>query len=410
MKLFVAPLPLFNADMVVEAYRLSYQKGDKLFGTSEDYRLLDGAMHSPGIDLLNKLGIEPFTGGRPIFVNINQYQLLADFQDDCGIRPELIRCVFSDKRPLESVYHEKGEILKEKGFFIALDHFEYRPENDPLYKMADYVLLDSSKEGFVDRFKNIRTVNPSLKVVLTRVSSQRSFDRLKTLPNTLFGGNFYAQPITKGVTTVSPVKVHALRLLRMTGEEDFDLDAASGIISQDTALSISLLKFINSPGVGLSSRVNSIRNAVAMLGQKETAKWVAAGVSSYLGEDKPGEITRLSLIRAKFAENLAPAFEMAIHSSGLFLMGLFSLLDVILEMPMARAVQEIYVDERIRAALVESAGMFGQVLLLILDYERADWKSASYTMVMNNVSIDKVNNAYLEALAWYKKIWEEAVE
>ena len=107
---------------------------------------------------------------------------------------------------------------------------------------------------------------------------------------------------------------------------------AADIIGRDTALVISLLKMVNR--IAVNSEITSIRHAAAMLGQRELKKWINTAVANKLYADKPNEITRLSLLRAKFAENLASSFGLAAQGSELFLMGLFSVLDVILEKPM----------------------------------------------------------------------------
>jgi EAL and modified HD-GYP domain-containing signal transduction protein len=153
-----------------------------------------------------------------------------------------------------------------------------------------------------------------------------------------------------------------------------------------------------------SRSVDSIRNAVAILGQKEVRKWATVAISVGIGEDRPSEITKLSLIRAKFAENLAPAFDMAAKSGSLFISGLFSLLDVILERPMREAIKEVAADDEVRDALVDHQGKISEVLKLIFAYERADWHHASINMVTNGVDIEVLTQAFLDSLYWYRQL------
>jgi len=153
-----------------------------------------------------------------------------------------------------------------------------------------------------------------------------------------------------------------------------------------------------------SRKIDSIRNAVAILGQKEVKKWASIAISMGMGEDRPGEITRLSLIRAKFAENLAPAFEMAIKSGSLFISGLFSLLDVILQMPLEKAIDEVAASGEIRDTLLEKKGALSEVMRLILAYENADWHNTSLLMVKNNVDIKTLTQAYIDSLYWYRQL------
>jgi len=165
-----------------------------------------------------------------------------------------------------------------------------------------------------------------------------------------------------------------------------------------------LLRFINAMNPNRSRRINSIRNAVAILGQKEVKKWATVAISISIGTDRPSELTRLSLLRAKFAENLAPAFEMALKSGTLFIAGLFSLLDVILQRPIDEAIKEVAADEEIINALVHKKGPIHDVLSLIFSYDRADWHTASIIMVRNGIDIEVLSQAFLDSLLWYKQL------
>ena len=156
-----------------------------------------------------------------------------------------------------------------------------------------------------------------------------------------------------------------------------------------------------------NSEITSIRHAAAMLGQRELKKWINTAVTNQLCADRPNEITRVSLLRAKFAENLSSAFEMSMQSSELFLMGLFSVLDIILDKPMEEALQMVKVSKEINAALLEGKGAFAEVLNFISKYENADWQEVSRIMVLKNMDMNKVYEAYIDSLKWYRTLFSE---
>ena len=141
-----------------------------------------------------------------------------------------------------------------------------------------------------------------------------------------------------------------------------------------------------------------------MLGQKEIKKWVSTAVSNALCVDSPSEIMRLSLIRAKFCENLARHFEMAMTQENLFLMGLFSVLDVVLELPIEEAFKLVFVPPPIYNALVNQTGDFYSVLFFIQQYEQGHWKEISRVALVRNITIDQIHLAYKEALLWYSDL------
>jgi EAL and modified HD-GYP domain-containing signal transduction protein len=230
------------------------------------------------------------------------------------------------------------------------------------------------------------------------------FNNIKRSGFNCFEGKFYSKPVVKSQMGIVPIKVNRIQLLNIVRDEEFDISEVVKVVGQDPSLSVSLLKFVNSPYLGISQKIQTIQHAVAMLGQTEVRKWVTTATSGALADDKPDEVTKLSLMRAKFAENLAPRFEMAIHSPGLFLMGLFSVLDVILEMPMEEALKIVTVSDKIQQALVSLEGDFAKVLGLIYTYEQADWNELNRLMIVHKLDVEGVVDSYIEAAKWYTTI------
>jgi EAL and modified HD-GYP domain-containing signal transduction protein len=402
MKTLIVAIPFFDSEMSVEAYKLNSRGGQKLLGMMDDYITPWDAVLSPGLDLVKSLGAEPLAGDRPLYVDINEYHLLMGVPLTLGITPDKLVCVLPNNvRPDEPVINKCKE-LKEHGYGIAIDGFLDGHTGNPLFEYIDCVIVDthdySADKKFIDAIKGLAKIK---RVVLSDIPDMDKFNKLSGISNTLYSGGFYNQPITKGKSEISPIKINALTLLRQINEDDFDLSDIAGTIERDPSLSISLLRFINTV---MPRKINSIRNAVAILGQKEVKRWATAALSIQLAEDRPNEISKLSLIRARFAENLAKSFEMGMFSPGLFMMGLFSLLDVILEKPMDAAAKEVALDEQVRAALVDKSGDFYKVLDFIYAYEHANWDAVAIKMVQNNLDLEEITTAFIDALVWYKTL------
>jgi len=400
MKTLIVAIPFFDSNLSVEAYRLNSRSGQKLRGMMDDYLSVSDAVLSPGLDLVKTLGVEPLAGACPLYVDINEYHLLMRVPVDLGISPEKLICVLPHEIKPEDIVVERCVELKELGYGLAVDGFLEGNTENPLFGLVDCMIVDISDYTldikFVGLIKGLSSVK---RVVLSNIPEMDKFNTLAGIPNTLYSGEFFNQPITKGKSEISPVKINALTLLRQINEEDFDLSDIAGTIERDPSLSISLLRFINTV---LPNKINSIRNAVAILGQKEVKRWATAALSIQLAEDRPGEITKLSLIRARFAENLAGVFEMGIFAPSLFMMGLFSLLDIILEKPMEAAAKEVALDEKVRAALVDKTGEFYKVLELIHAYEHASWDDVAIKTVKYDLELEGVVTAFIDALVWYK--------
>jgi len=402
MKTLIVAIPFFDSNMSVEAYRLCTRGGQKLLGMMDDYIAPWDAVLSPGLDLVKSLGVEPLSGECPLYVDINEYHLLMGVPLTLGIPPEKLVCVLPNNiRPDDAVLGKCRE-LKENGFSIAVDGFLEGHTGNPLFELIDCIIVDTYDFKADIKFTNgIEALAKIKHVVLSNIPDMNKFNNLVGIPNTFYSGGFYSQPITKGKSEISPVKINALTLLRQINEEDFDLSDIADTIERDPSLSISLLRFINTV---MPRKINSIRNAVAILGQKEVKRWANAALSIQLAEDRPGEITKLSLIRARFSENLAKCFEMGAFAPGLFLTGLFSLLDVILEKTMEDAVKEVALDERVREALVDKTGDYYKVLDFMYAYEYANWDLVAIKMVQNNLDLEEIIEAFIEALVWYKKL------
>ncbi|MDR2599213.1 MAG: HDOD domain-containing protein [Oscillospiraceae bacterium] len=411
MRFFISAVPFFDANMVVHAYQMMTQDGNKLMGAVDDYRMLGGELLAPELEFLREVGTEPFAGENDFFVKISKYQLLVGMPLSMQIPPERLVCVIHKDTLSDNAASAKLSILKRKGYKLAVDGYPQAISMDTAVKVFDYILLSSDDINFQTELKEIRPYIFKIRLVITNVPDMESFKKYSGARGVLLSGNFYSKPITKGNVDISPLKINALNLLGKINDEDsLDLGEAAAIIERDPALSISLLRFINLMNPDRSRKIDSIRNAVAILGQKEVKKWASIAISVGMGEDRPSEITRLSLIRAKFAENLAPAFEMALKSGALFMAGLFSLLDVILQMPLEKAIDEVAASAEIRTALLDRKGQISEVLSLIFAYEHADWYTTSILMVKNGINVEQLSQAFLDALLWYRHLLDAIAE
>ena len=404
MKFFISSIPFFDAEMAVHAYRMMMRDGSKLIGSDEYYRMQGASMRTPALDTVEQIGVEPFAGECDLFLDIEEYQLLIGMPLNSNIPHEKLICIVQQSIISDEAVRGKLDILKQNGYRLAVDGLPVNTDMETVCEIFDYILLSYNTDCFLSDLKALQKYLTTIRLVITNIPDKESFDRFSHTHNILLNGDFYKEPITKGKIEISPIKINALHLIKQINDENFDLGVAAKTIEQDPALSISLLRFINSINPNRSKKIESIRGAVAILGQKEVRKWATVAISVGIGEDRPSEITRLSLIRAKFAENLAPAFEMAIKSGSLFIAGLFSLLDVILQLPMNRAIEEVAVADDVKEALISNTGRIAEVLGLIRLYERADWYSASISMVRNRIEVDAITEAFIDALLWYKQL------
>ena len=404
--MLVTLIPLFDENMVIRAYSLFTQKSNfflnpSYLGTGQ----LDGAARIEGMEVIQSMGIDTLSGSSEVFVSLTNMSLFSDVESQCKApHKRLVLLIDHDVKP-EPMYIERIKELKRKGYKFAMRKLlvnEFQSYGEIL-KLMDYVLLNYKKVDLEKATLFFNKLYPNIRICAVQVEDMAVFEKLKeTTGCTLFEGSFYKLPVTDGQTEVAPLKVNYIELLNAVNKDDFDLTKAADIIGRDPALTISLLKIVNNMAV--YSEITSIRHAAAMLGQKELKKWITTAVVKELCSDKPNEITRLAMIRAKFAENLAGCFEKAMLASEIFLMGLFSVLDVILDQEMSEALKLIKASKNITEALVDRTGKLAPIYDFILQYEKANWEEVSRQMILQNIEMNDLYDAYIDALVWYRKL------
>ncbi len=405
--MLVATIPLFDENMTVQAYSLyvqskNYLLNPILLGTGRN----DGAFEIPGLDIIRTVGVDAVAADKEVFVEINNISIFTDIENQCEAAHNRIVLLMDNTVKPEAMYINRLKALKQSGFKLAIRKLavsSFEPYREVLLLM-DYIFLDHRRIDISKARIYFSKIYPNIKLCAGNIKTQEAFEGLKAEGGYHFyEGEFYRMPVTQGQADVSPLKVNYIQLLNMVNDDDFDLTKAADVIGRDTALVISLLKMVNRMSV--NSEITSIRHAAAMLGQKELKKWINTAVTNELCADKPNEITRVSLLRAKFAENLAPVFEMALHSSELFLMGLFSVLDLILDKPMEEALDMVKVSKDIRQALVSKEGKFMPVLDFVTQYEAANWSEVSRQMIVADIDMKQVYEAYSNSLKWYRDLF-----
>ena len=399
-------IPFFDRNMSVSAYSLFTRKNNFLMNPSLlGSRQFDGAAYVDGLELIQELGTTTLSGGKPIFVSLNNISIFSSLESECKNTNHAPILLIDQTFPPVSMYTDRIRELREFGYHFAIRNLPVHCYEDyaPILSQMDYILIDCQKIDAVKASFYFRKLYPDICICASNIPDMETFGKLSPAETiSLFEGTFFRMPVTRGEHKVSPLKINYVSLLNLIEEDDFDLTKAADIISQDTALIISLLRLANTRS--FNSEITSVRVAVSMLGQKDLTRWIQTTVIEKLCSDKPNELMRLSLLRAKFAENLAPVFGMAMRSQELFLTGLFSILDIILDCSMEEALSMVRVSGKIRTALLEHTGSLAEVLHFIVKYESAEWQEVSRQLVLKNIEIPYVSHAWVSSLQWYAKL------
>ncbi len=400
-------IPFFDKDMKVCAYSLFSQKENLLLNPARQASgVNDGASRVDGLDILQRIGIDTLSPGTDVFVPVGSIAVFSDIEAQSSMMLGRLVLLFDNSITNTPDYQSRLRELKAKGYKLAIRklpvvEFENYKE---ILSLMDYIILDNKKVNVSKAKIYFAHQYPNIKICVGNIQKQEIFDDIRMdRAFYLFEGAFYRIPVTKGQTEVEPLKVNYLELMNIVNDVDFELTKAADVIGRDTALVVSLLEMVNRTAV--KSEVTSIRHAAALLGQRELKKWINTVITKELCADRPNEITRVSLLRAKFMECLAPSFGLGMKASELFLMGLFSVLDIILSRPMEEALDKVNVSKDIREALLNHQGEFADIYEFMTAYENADWQEVSRRQILKNIDNNAVFKAYIEAVCWYKEMF-----
>lgn len=402
-------IPLFDDNMFVCAYSVFARKENHFLNPNyEGGARYDGAGTVHELEVVSSMGVGTLSGGKAVFVPVNQFSIYAEISLQCTVPADKVVLLMDNSIVPNEQYIKRAKELKSQGYKLAIRKLQisdFEPYKD-IISQCDYILLNHSKIDISKAKIYFSQVYPNVKLIAVNVESQEDYEKLKEDGGyDLYEGSFFRMPVKKSETEVNPLKVNYVELLNVVNAPDFDLQKAADVIGKDPALVISLLEMVNR--MAFNSEITSIRHAAAMMGQKELKRWINTAVTKELCSDKPSEITRLSMIRAKFAEGLAKPFEMSMVSQELFIMGLFSAIDIMLDKTMEEALDMVQVSKNIRDALLDNKGDFAKILNFIKRYEDADWTEISRLMVLDNIDMDEVYDAYLNALKWYRDLFPQ---
>lgn len=401
MEVFVARQPIFDVQQKVYAYELLYRVGsENHFNQSEgDYATAEVIANS-----FLLIGIEALTGGKRAFINFTknllESEIAANLPRDL-IAIELLEDIEPNEEAINACKH-----LKQLGYMVVLDDFIYDDRYKPLIELADIIKVDFLKTSITEQRDIVRRIGSTkVKFLAEKVETRETFEQAREMGYDYFQGYFFAKPeILKG-TDVPSYKLNYLEILRETNETEPDFGRIEFNIRRDISLSFKLLKYINSASYGLRNRIYSIRQALVLLGIDEIKKWIALVALKVMSEGKPDEIIRSSIIRARFGELLAPKVGFANLSSEMFLMGLFSMIDALIDKPMDEIVNDLPISEDIKGALLGRPVLHREIYELILYYEKGDWNSFSDCAKKLQLEVNDVPEAFVKSIEWADQLF-----
>jgi len=404
MDLFVARQAIFDRRLEVYGYEL-------LFRSCLDnaYDASDGALASSQVisNSFFSIGAEKILAGKRAFINFPRKLLV----ENCA---EVLPRELAVIEILESV-EEDAEVLavcqdlKRRGYLLALDDFVDRGR-DGLTRIADIIKVDMrstdpAEQGALAR----RYGRRGIRMLAEKVETQEEFERVRRLGYSYFQGYFFARPVVVQGREASGFKLNYLRILQELHRPEVGYGRLEGLLRPEVSLSYKLLRFVNSAVFGFSRHIESIREALVLVGENEIRKWATLVVLPQLAGNKPAELVLLAVVRARLCELIARSAGLASRASELFLMGLFSLLDVMMDQPLKELLGPLNASDDVREALLDEAqpdNRLAAVYALVRANEQAEWETVAAIAGRLGVAKEMIAELYLDAVRWADAVFE----
>ena len=390
-EVFVARQPIYDASMAVVAYELLYRASPSTRSAQ---------VHDPGRATLEvitsaalEIGLDRLAGGLPVHINFPEELLVKvpELPLQSGrVTIEVLEDVRATPQVVQGIHK-----LRARGHRIALDDYSPQRSDSRLLELANAVKLEISHPSIDELARVARELKSAgLELIAENVESREEFERCIALGFTGFQGDFLQQPETFSARRVPASRLGALRLASELQNEDYSLDDVERLLSQDVSLSYRVLRCINSSYYSLPRKIDSIRQAIVILGL-DTLRQLCGLVCLQGFDDRPPSLIVQAMTRARMCEQLGKLAG-AREAGPFFITGLFSLLNALLGLPIRKVVEELPLTTAVMKALVAGEGTLGAALQCARAYERGVWDHAVY----GELPAHLIRAAYVDALFW----------
>lgn len=400
MESFIARQPIFDGDRNVYAYEMLFRAGtDNAFNATVDGDHASARVMTDGMHLH---GLESLTSGKPSFINVTRSILVNDLA--AALPPdqvviELLETIEPDDEVIDACAR-----LRSAGFTLALDDYVFEPKFEPLLRHANILKIDFMNSSPEQRRAFAQQRRGAYALLAEKVETYADFEEAKQLGYSYFQGFFFCKPEMIAKRDIPGNKLTYLRFLEQVNQPTIDLVRLEEIIRADLSLSYKLLKYLNSAAFGLRRRVESIKHGLVLLGDRPLKRWASLVALANLGDDKPPELLTVCLVRARLCEQIAQAASWNDRTHDAFLMGMFSVIDALVDREMNDVLSDMPIADDVREALLGESNSMRQLLDLARAFESGCFQRIAELSASFNVDGAQVAEAYREAIMWASNI------
>jgi len=397
----IARQPIFDVNLKIYGYELLFRRISN--NNSADFDP-EEATSSVLVNGMFVIGLEELTKGKPAFVNFSRKMLINDvmtFLPNKDIAIEILETVEPDEECLRACIK-----LKEAGYKIVLDDFVYHPKFDPFIGIADIIKVDFllSSAAECEALPKLFPNRTDLIFLAEKVETYDQYTQGLKWGYSLFQGYFFCKPVVLNTRDIQGNKLVYFQLLKELNDPLVSFEQLEQIIQRDVALSYKILKYINSAALGIRTKINSVKQGLAMLGRKNMEKFITLVLLKGLSAEKPSELIVTSIIRGRLVELVAVHLGIKEQPSTAFLVGIFSLVEALLDKPMDKILSDLSLSDDIATALRRQPSVLTFILEMVIAYEQGDGGTYDMYCRVLGLKSEDVKKMYMDAVLWESNI------
>ena len=394
---YVARQPILSVDEKIFGYELLFRDG------VEDYfRNPDSEGASRGtLDTSLLMGLDVLCDGRRAFINCTRDVLLKDYITLLPAQQAAVEVL--ESVPPDELVIAACNRLKDAGYLVALDDFAVNDPREPLTSVAHIIKVDMKTTSAEDCAAMVKRYSgKQCRLLAEKVETQEEFLMAKKAGFVYFQGYFFRRPELMQAREIPANRINYVRLLQVISRPELEPRELEDAIKSEAALCYRLLRYLNSAVFGFRSEIKSIRHALAIMGEREVRRWLRLVVTLSAGQNKPSDLVLSALVRARFCELLMPKVKHG--DSDLFLVGLLSLMDAILEVPMGVVLEGIALDHETKNVLLGQPSALTPVCDLMRAQETGEWERVASLNAQLHLPDSFVTECHWKAMQWAREV------
>jgi c-di-GMP-related signal transduction protein len=393
---YVARQPIVDREEKIFGYELLFRDGlQNAFSgdTNEASRAT--------LDRSLLMGLDVLCDGKRAFVNCTRDTLIKGLVTLLPSATTVVE-VLEDVPPDPDVI-EACRRLKEAGYMIALDDYVADDPRGPLAEIADIIKVDMQLTTEEQRQAMIKQHGPwRCRMLAEKIETHGDFVQARDHGFVYFQGYFFRRPEMLNTRDMPANRLHYLRMLQEVSRPELNVKELEKLIKIEASVCYRLLRYMNSAMFGFKNEIHSVKHALSILGERQVRSWVRLVAAVGAGQDKTSDLVLSALVRGRFGELLQPLVQHG--ESDLFLLGLLSLIDAMLEMPMPEILERVPLDRETKAVLLGQSSLLRPVYQLMLAHESGEWDAARELSMRLNVDPDEVASYYWRAQQWAREV------